>query len=221
MAADTIPQWEGIWNFSSASLPEEGLTSVEVKDIWELSPYIVTLSVGQGATLVSGTTDKTIDDSGTWASLDQLNANIGGDSVLTQINLTEGSYVGASSGSLTLTISGLQVGSKYNVSLISGLNDPNQGSWNEIKMTNEYDSIIATNLGGNSLLVPKNSHGGYAFEGVTVGQDGRIAVEVYRASNHQAVLNGLGLALVPSVPEPTTGALSLLALAGLCIRRRK
>ena len=29
------------------------------------------------------------------------------------------------------------------------------------------------------------------------------------------------VATTPSVPEPTTGTLSLLALAGLCIRRRK
>ena len=49
-----------------------------------------------------------------------------------------------------------------------------------------------------------------------VFQEGEIGFTGYENGSH-----ALNLVVGGSVPEPTTGSLSLLALAGLCIRRRR
>lgn len=60
-----------------------------------------------------------------------------------------------------------------------------------------------------------------SMEDVTPGHVG-IVLDGYKAYGTSLAITGLTLvANVSSVPEPATGSLSLLALAGLCARRRR
>ena len=81
------------------------------------------------------------------------------------------------------------------------------------------DGVIATELYTKASFLTVNGK----FDGSTAREYGFINGVGAAETNMKTWAPALGVTIsyTPQVPEPTTGTLSLLALAGLCIRRRK
>ena len=102
----------------------------------------------------------------------------------------------------------------------SGPNGDNQGT----QLVFSY-----TNLEGEPTTVIRNDAGlrwaANTLETFDLAEASSVFSKVYMIEGIKYVGEDLAMltkvATTPSVPEPTTGTLSLLALAGLCIRRRK
>lgn len=82
-------------------------------------------------------------------------------------------------------------------------------------------------LGGDPVDISTEYYTPMAIKVTTAGQYGESSANEYGLMNNGSIvgptyapLMGITVQNV-NVPEPTTGTLSLLALAGLCIRRRK
>ena len=217
----------GTINLSEGSLPTgEAVSTVTINGAEVMSLFNVTLTASTGNTLTSGTTGYGMTD----AEKTTLCGNVGSSTTgFTSIVMTQNSWVGLNSKgadkSLTLTISGLEAGQKYNVSLLSGITKEESGAWNALTTSNTYDSSLALEIGAEK--VPAAAMGAWALTGVVADTQGQITftnLEPHSASGwHTPVFNGVSVAKVntPVVPEPATATLSLLALAGLAARRRR
>ena len=110
--------------------------------------------------------------------------------------------------------------------------------------TYEKMALVLTMNGGTTmtttLVITDNKGGSYSYYGANAGvkhsgsnaftPNGKIYnvdtdivnyAAVFDSAKNQTESLAIAQAVLQRVPEPTTGTLSLLALAGLCIRRRK
>ena len=149
--------------------------------------------------------------------------------------IPNGGCVNASNGSMTMTIGGLTAGLTYDLYVLTGRGNSYQ-SGNEDTAA-QYtlsgaDGITATVVGSSSASTnvvdaTLNSYeynaGGnntasswslvkYSF---TATEEGTVTLTT---SDRLGNINGF---VLQATPEPTTATLSLLALAGLCARRRR
>ena len=77
-------------------------------------------------------------------------------------------------------------------------------------------NVASMKLGKLTLGFGQNGQNGLSAQTITVDN-----LSVYQFDPEKVQVEQVKSALMSNVPEPTTGSLSLLALAGLCARRRK
>ncbi|MBE6418687.1 MAG: PEP-CTERM sorting domain-containing protein [Akkermansiaceae bacterium] len=120
---------------------------------------------------------------------------------------------------LTLTFSGLTAGAKYNVSVVTGVPFEDSGSWNKMNLFNEYETSSVA-LGSSSIKVRDITL--FVVDGIVADDNGNITFKITKESEaHTTSFNYATIEQVEEIPEPTTATLSLLALAGLAVRRRR
>ncbi len=146
-------------------------------------------------------------------------------------------------GSHTLTFTGLTAGT-YTLSGFGGFYGKDAMSSIALTLGNDATADWSTQFnGGNGWEASSQTQGdsvtfagvssgttdrGYSFtaENITVGEDGTLTLTIAGTGVNygRTPLNSLSLtqtSVAPAVPEPATATLSLLALAGLCARRRR
>lgn len=82
--------------------------------------------------------------------------------------------------------------------------------------TEDSVSVGSMKLDKLTLGFGQNRENGLSSQTITIDN-----LSVYQFDPEKASVTQVKSALMSDIPEPTTGTLSLLALAGLCIRRRK
>ena len=134
----------------------------------------------------------------TSATLEDLDANVSSTGNFTTSTIQ--SYIGANKSDITITLSGLTAGHKYNVSMVTGLDFEGSGSWNHVSTENAYDSTPSTSLalnvtGGN---IPVRALGAFLIEGIVADASGNITLKVVSTNkSHSGVVNCLGIAKQP------------------------
>lgn len=128
---------------------------------------------------------------------------------------------GDKSTSLTLTIGQLTADEKYDFSFSTGLPFEGEGKWNTVSTSNTYDSV---NLPVDSENVQVRKVTNYIFEGVTINDDGEIAVTVNANGSHSATFNaatitgvagtGISDTNVYAASATTTGNVALIVSSG-------
>ena len=109
-----------------------------------------------------------------------------------------------------------------------GLFDANMGGgvlWTNGKTVTLTGNFDATGLAGSGSITlydaSQMSHGGGAavfdVSGISMTKSDNVDVDIVTSGN-KVVIN---YTVAPAVPEPTTATLSLLALAGVMVRRRR
>ena len=120
--------------------------------------------------------------------------------------------------SLTLTFSNLVAGSLYDITIVTGVPFEGAGSWNSLTTSNNYTSSSLP-LGQQNIAVKDLTT--YVVSGVTANDFGEITFKINNTNgSHSASFNYVSIS-GEVVPEPATATLSLLALAGLAMRRRR
>ncbi len=179
----------------------------------------VTVSTSYSGGLGSGTSS--LDFQSGLHGLTELNSNVGftSEDGFTLANSRTYLSAGARSGNadLTVKLSGLEAGSLYNVSFVSGLDFEGSGAWTTPSTTNTYESC---NMGLGTQCVPVRYLGAFDVVGMTADDEGCITFTLDSTGSHTAVINSMAVAL-QNVPEPATASLSLLALGALALRRRR
>ena len=199
--AFTLPQAQAaeynlaFFNLSADSLiGPDGATSLKVyynPHPDSQSVYALTISTTWEQGLGSGTTTYTTFNAA-GVSTDLLDTNAG----MTAGSLadTYGTFISAGAkddrADLTITLSGLQAGYKYDVSLVSGIDFEGQGSWSDISTPNTYSSSVAE-LGDQKIQAKSLS--GYAVKDMVADASGCITFTINSRGSHTAVINGIAI----------------------------
>ena len=155
----------------------------------------VSVDVSAGATLYSGTSTYTLSQD----VLDALDANVETTGKFT----TEAcqSWIGAQrgDGDLTITVSGLTAGVSYNVSMVSGLDFEQAGSWNKVTTSNSYSE---SDMALDQEVIPARALAYFKIQKVVADEHGVVTLTVVSTNgSHSCVVNCLGIAEIPAA-EP-------------------
>ncbi len=123
--------------------------------------------------------------------------NFTGENILS----TLGTLVYASSGNLTLTLSGLENGGKYNVALLTGYS-PDTGTWNTLTTTNDY---LESHFAMGAEKIAKANPSAYEISSIVADANGRITLTVNRKA-HRTSLFGVALQEVVTLTWAGTDA---------------
>ena len=183
-----------LFNLSADTLSgHAGDTSVSITQ----NSVTLTLSTTWANGLGSGTTTYTGFNGSVTTELLNTNAMVTNGSIAD----TYGTYVTAGAknngADLTITLSGLNAGGKYNVSLVSGVDFEGQGSWSDINTPNAYTSSVDV-LGNEKLQV--RSLSGFAVVDMVADANGCITFTINDRGAHTAALNGIAISGLPYVP---------------------
>ena len=193
LAGISIAADTAVFDFKADDLTAQDLTSITLTDT--LTQYTATIATAEGYTLIGGEWEDTV----------------------TGVNAD---YIAASSkvqaATLSLTLGGLIAGAKYDVTIVTGVPFEGAGSWNSMNTTNSYAS---TSLPFGAQNVQVRDITTYDVKSIEADDNGEITFSIGKNSGtHTASFN---YASITAVPEPTSATLSLLALAGLAVLRRR
>ncbi len=157
------------------------------------------------------------------------------DGLTTQTSNSTGQYVlsfsGLAAGTYSLTAFGGFYGNDGYQAVTASLGDGKVADWNSQSLsggsTTWSDSTLTSSV--NTISFAKddtdNCNHGYYFDvqNIIVGEDGLLELTISGSGTTRLPLNYVALSAVSldAVPEPATATLSLLALAGLAMRRRR
>ncbi len=230
--ATAVDGWQQVTQTAGADLSTTVMDSNSASHSLVIDCEGGNITSGNFATIT--TTWGTGDFDGYSTSLAEMEATIGttvSDSIW-NTGIANGGWKGTS-----LTIGGFDATKTYNIYLIGGsaksdLSTSSMYAW-ELSANNmgenttiKYDCTGRTGSdltyldATGAIKTNQNVANLIKMTNVIVGEDGNITIELN--DGERAALNALVIQEVAQVvPEPTTATLSLLALAGLCARRRR
>ena len=199
--AFTLPQTQAeesnlaLFNLSADTLSgHAGATSVAITQ----GTVTLTISTSWASGLGSGTTSyTTFNVAGVSTDLLNTNAMVTDGSIAD----TYGTFVSAGArnagADLTITLSGLNAGGKYDLSLVCGIDFEGAGSWSNITSPNAYTSSL-DDIGNDKIQAKSLS--GFAIVDMVADAEGCITFTIDDKGSHTAVINGIAIAGAPYVP---------------------
>ena len=197
----TLPQTQAeesnlaLFNLSADTLAgHAGATSVAITQ----GTVTLTISTSWAQGLGSGTTGyTTFNVAGVSTDLLNTNAMVTDGSIAD----TYGTFVSAGArnagADLTITLSGLNAGGKYDLSLVCGIDFEGAGSWSNITSPNAYTSSM-DDIGNDKIQAKSLS--GFAIVDMVADAEGCITFTIDDKGAHTAVINGIAIAGAPYVP---------------------
>lgn len=205
-----------LFDFNSSMLSGTPSNTASATD--EASGLVVTLTTSSGAlgsTVVSG--GSAIDWSGTSASFDTVALG----SLMGDVTVFDHSWKtfissGGKASNLTLTLSGLAAGERYQLAVITGCPfEGAEGSGNSMTTANSYESATP---GFGEPTIPVRTPIGYTLHNVVANERGEIVLTIHGSGSHTPVFNALAVSESRG-PVSVSASVGLLGLASLVMKR--
>ena len=184
-----------LFNLSADTLAgHAGATSVAITQ----GTVTLTISTSWASGLGSGTTTYTsFNVAGVSTDLLNTNAMVTDGSIADTYSTFVSAGARNAGADLTITLSGLNAGGKYDLSLVSGIDFEGAGSWSNINSPNAYTSSM-DDIGNDKIQAKSLS--GFAIVDMVADAEGCITFTIDDKGAHTAVINGIAIAGAPYVP---------------------